>query len=227
LVRRAANLGHAGAQRYLASLYKAGRAGVAKDLAEARRWYERAAASGDRQAMHETGLMQHFGEGGPVNLVSAAEWFHRAADLGSTDSQFNLAALYETGSGVGVNPAEAYKWCLLAARDTDEAKRTQARDAAGRVKAQLSATEQTTAERFAASFIPQTANASVTTRAAAPDYLTIQRALARLGYFKGAQNGVANDDLAAAVREYQHDQGLAATGVLDPTTTARLKTAAR
>lgn len=224
-VRRAANLGHAGAQRYLASLYKTGRAGVAKDLPEARRWYERAAAGGDRQAMHEAGLMQHFGEGGPVNLVSAAEWFRRAAELGSTDSQFNLAALYETGSGVSINPAEAYKWYQLAARDTDEAKRNQAREAANRVKAQLSAAEQSAAERFAASFIPQTANAG--TRAAAPDYLTIQRALARLGYFRGAVNGIAGDDLAAAVREYQRDQGLAATGVLDPTTTARIRTAAR
>jgi len=224
-VRRAANLGHAGAQRYLASLYKTGRAGVAKDLPEARRWYERAAAGGDRQAMHEAGLMQHFGEGGPANLVSAAEWFRRAADLGSTDSQFNLAALYETGSGVSINPAEAYKWYQLAARDTDEAKRNQAREAANRVKAQLSAADQGAAERFAANFIPQTANVSA--RAVAPDYLTIQRALARLGYFRGAVNGIAGDDLAAAVREYQRDQGLAATGVLDPTTTARIRTAAR
>ena len=225
-VRRAANLGHAPAQVYLATLYQKGEGGLAKDLIQARRWFERAAAGGNRKAMHETGVMQHFGQGGPVNLVSAAEWFKRAAEAGSTDSQFNLGALYETGSGVAVNLAESYKWYLLAARDPDEGKGTEARNNADRVKSQLSLEEKAAAERFAQGFIP-TGPSSAPRTAAGPDYLGLQRSLARLGYYRGAQNGRATEELRTAILSYQRDQGLSATGVLDPTTADRLKATAR
>lgn len=155
MVRQAANLGHPEAQRYLASLYRDGKSGATKDLTEARRWFERAAAAGDVQAMYQLGHMQYDGDGGPKNQTSAAEWFRKAAERGSTDSQYNLGVLYEAGNGVSRNPAEAYKWYVLAMRDTNDAKRSEARTAAERVKGDISPESKASAERIAAAFVPQ------------------------------------------------------------------------
>jgi localization factor PodJL len=55
-LKRAANLGYAPAQFYLAKLYENGEGGLRKDPVEARRWTERAAQGGDRKAMHNLGL---------------------------------------------------------------------------------------------------------------------------------------------------------------------------
>ncbi len=150
-LRRAANLGYAQAQFYLAKLHETGSAGVKKDPAEARRWTERAAAGGDDKAMHNLGLYYFEGAGGPKNATQAAAWFRKAADLGLKDSQYNLARLYEQGYGVTANAAEAYKWYLIAAASGDG----EARSSAERVRAQLPQETRTAAERSAAGFRKQ------------------------------------------------------------------------
>ena len=150
-LQKAANLGYAPAQFYLAKLYEDGQAGLPKDLVEARRWTERAAEGGDRKAMHNLALYSFEGVGGPKNLTNAAEWFRRAADLGLVDSQYNLARLYEGGFGVAQNPAEAYKWYLIAGRSGDG----ESRMSALRIKGQLSAEAQSAAERAAGGFQAQ------------------------------------------------------------------------
>ena len=151
-LRRAANLGYAPAQFYLAKLYEGGTAGVGKDVAEARRWTERAAENGDRKAMHNLALYYFEGTGGPKNTTTAAEWFRRAAELGLVDSQYNLARLYEGGFGVSENDAEAYKWYLIASRSGDG----ESKNSADRLKRQLSPEAQKTAERAAQSFHAET-----------------------------------------------------------------------
>jgi localization factor PodJL len=153
-LRRAANLGYAPAQFYLAKLHETGTAGVKKDPVEARRWTERAAMSGDRKAMHNLALYYFEGTGGAKNLTQAAAWFRKAADAGLTDSQYNLARLYEQGYGVAQNPAEAYKWYLIAAAGGDG----EARKSAETLKNQLNPETQTAAQRSAAAFRPQTSN---------------------------------------------------------------------
>lgn len=216
-LKKAANLGHAPAQLYLGKLYEDGRSGVKADLAEARRWTERAAEGGDRRAMHNIALYYFNGEGGPKNPVSAAQWFRRAADLGLVDSQYNLGRLYEEGLGVGQNSAEAYKWYLIAARAGD----AEARVAARRVKPSLSVEAQSVAERAAVAF-RTTAPASTGLAASSSPVLTAQRALSKLGYYQGPTNGAPTPALRLAISAYQRDQGLAATGTLDNTTVSRL-----
>ena len=93
-LKKAANLGHPAAQFYLAKLYETGGAGLKKDLAEARRWTERAATGGDVAAMHNLGLYYYEGEAGAQDSAKAAQWFRKAADEGVKDSQYNLALLY-------------------------------------------------------------------------------------------------------------------------------------
>lgn len=147
-LRRAANLGYAPAQFYLAHLYETGAAGLKKDPAEARRWIERAAAGGEPKAMHDLGLSYFEGVGGPKSLVQAAAWFRKAAEAGYEDSQYNLARLYEQGYGLPPNLAEAYKWYLIAAASGD----AEARASADRVRGQLTPEALQAAQRSAAAF---------------------------------------------------------------------------
>jgi localization factor PodJL len=228
-LRRAANLGYAPAQFYLAKLYENGDSGLKKDIAEARRWTERAAQAGDRRAMHNLGLYYFEGAGGAKNSTTAAQWFRRAAELGLADSQYNLARLYEEGMGVGKNGAEAYKWYLIAAKNGD----AESQKSAARVKPQLTAEAQTTAQRSAAAFTPATANPSQSVLASAAATVgssgvaTAQRALSKLGYYQGPQDGVMSPALKLAVAAYQRDQGVASTGALDADILNRLQTFAR
>ena len=229
-LRKAANLGYAPAEFYLAKLYEDGQAGLAKDLGEARRWTQRAAEAGDRKAMHNLALYYFEGTGGDKNLTQAAQWFRRAADLGLVDSQYNLGRLYEEGFGVSQNPAEAYKWYLIAARSGD----AESRNSAQRMKGQLSAEAQQAADRAAQAFHPQGTGAdglapvaAVQATASDPATANLQHALSRLGYYQGPTDGSSSPALKLAVAAYQRDQGLPGTGVLDSSSQQLLFAAAQ
>jgi localization factor PodJL len=208
-----AEAGYAPAQLFLAKLYEKGEAGVAVNPAEARRWVARAADAGDASAMHQLAVYDFRGEGGPENLRSAATWFRKAAERGVVDSQYNLALLYRSGSGVERNLAEAYRWFSVAAANGDIPSRA----AAEALRAQLTPAETAGADKAAAAVLPQAipSETAALVRGA-------QRNLGQLGYFKGSPDGVASPGFKVAVAAYQRDHGLAATGMLDPTTSARL-----
>ena len=222
-MRKAANLGLPRAQFYLAKMYEVGEGGVKKDLVEARRWTERAATAGEARAMHNLALYYYKGDGGERNSTKAASWFRKAADLGLVDSQFNLAQLYEFGRGADQNPTEAYKWYLIAAKNGD----TSARARAMALRGQLTPEGQRTAERSAYGFRSQAAAAPVQTAevsAASAGLATAQKALSRLGYYQGPQDGVASPALRMAIAAYQRDQSLPTSGALDGETLSRLAT---
>jgi localization factor PodJL len=223
-LRKAANLGYAPAEFYLAKLYETGEAGVKKDAVEARRWTQRSADAGDPKAMHNLALYFFEGDGGPKNTTTAAQWFRRAADLGLVDSQYNLGRLYEEGFGVSQNPAEAYKWYLIAAHAGD----TESRASAQRLKGQLSAEAQAAAERAAGAFQAQQPRAATNqlAQAVAPGDVAgaaiAQRALSRLGYYQGPTDGSPSPALRLAIQAYQRDQGMPTTGVPDSALSQRL-----
>ncbi len=223
-LKAVAELGHAPAQFYLGKLYEKGEGGLKKDLAEARRWTERAAQGGDRRAMHNLAMAYVEGTGGVKNSTTAAQWFRRAADLGLVDSQFNLASLYEQGLGVSQNAAEAYKWYLIAAKTGD----SDARKRAEQVKPQLTVDARALAERTAQAFREATPNPSASPVMAAnigadsASLVLAQKALSRLGYYQGPTDGGASPALKMAVAAYQRDQNVSATGMLDPATVQRL-----
>jgi localization factor PodJL len=221
-LRKAANLGYPPAQLYLAKLFETGEAGLTKDLAEARRWTQRAAEAGEAKAMHNLALYYVEGAGGPKNVTTAARWFRRAAELGLVDSQYNLGRLYEEGFGVSQNPAEAYKWYLIAGRAGD----AESRASAQRLKGQLSVEAQAAAERAAGGFqaqpVPRSAQGSK-----GGDAATAQRALSRLGYYQGPLDANPSLALRTAIAAYQRDQGLPATGAADAALNQRLAVVAQ
>ena len=161
-LKKAANLGFAPAQFYLAKLYEAGGSGIKKDLSEARRWTERAAQAGDPRAMHNLALYAFNGEGGSKDQAEATRWFKKAAEDGVVDSQYNLARLYENGGyGLTQNKTEALKWYLVAAAQGDK----DAKASADKLKAQLPTDQAAAAERTALAF--RAAKPAATQQAAA------------------------------------------------------------
>ena len=222
-LKAVAESGSAPAQMLLARLYETGQDGVVQSFAEARRWTLRAAEAGEPSAMHNLALNYFRGEGGPADAAAAARWFRRAADHGVVDSQFNLGLLYQSGSGAPRDLAQAYKWFLIAAAAGDSGARASAME----LQSKLQPAQVAQAEAQAGAFKPARATATRETVAYAPSLSAAQRILGRLGYFKGKADGANSDAMKLAVANYQRDQGLAATGDLDPTTVARLSVFSR
>jgi localization factor PodJL len=135
-LRAIAEAGHPPAQFYLGKLYETGDHGVKQNLAEARRWTERAAEGGDAAAMHNLALFNFRGEGGAQDLAAAARWFRAAAEQGIVDSQYNLGLLYQSGSGVEADPVQAYAWFAIAGAGGDAQGRANARQLAARLSPQ-------------------------------------------------------------------------------------------
>ena len=109
-----AEAGEPAAARNLGHLYRTGR-GVARDLAQALRWYRRAADQGFAGAQANLGDMFARGQGVATDYAAAAVWFHRAAVQGHVAAQYNLGLLYETGLGVEVSEETAMAWYHRAA----------------------------------------------------------------------------------------------------------------
>jgi localization factor PodJL len=217
-----AEAGYAPAQFYMSKLYETGAHGAVKNAAEARRWAARSAVNGEARGMHNLALYYFEGAGGPQDLTGAARWFRKAAELGVGDSQYNLGLLYQAGSGVQRDLTEAYKWFSIAAAGGDASARSSAID----LEKKLTAAQLAAADKAAAEFEPQR-QALAGARAPAVSVAAAQRILGRLGYYKGQPTGAASRDLGLAIAAYQRDQGLAATGALDPNTTQRLSVFAR
>ena len=207
--------GFAPAQVYLARLYETGQGGVTVNLAEARRWTERAAEAGDPAAMHNLALFYFRGEGGPADAAAAARWFREAAEHGVVDSQYNLGLLYQSGSGVAKDLGQAYKWFSIAAAAGDAEARAAALDAEGK----LAPGQAGALKAEVAGFEPKGGVARPTAVGSASQ---AQQVLARLGYYRGRPDAADPKALKLAVAAYQRDQGLAATGSLDPATVSRL-----
>ena len=75
--RRAADMGHAGAQDALGYSYATGR-GVPQSYTEALKWYRRAAEQGNSDSMNAIGGLYEFGRGVPRDQPEANRWFERA-----------------------------------------------------------------------------------------------------------------------------------------------------
>ena len=89
--------------------------GISQDYAQARTWFERAAALGNVAATNNLGAMYAQGLGVDQNLQMAFGWYARAAEAGSAIAQNNLAVAYLTGRGVEANLPLGVKWLGLAA----------------------------------------------------------------------------------------------------------------
>lgn len=109
-----AEAGDARARFLLGYLHYHGR-GVARNDAEAMRWFRLAGAQGDAEARFHLGVMYDQGQSVPQDDVEAVRWYQLAADQGHAQAQYNLALAYARGEGVAPDPVRAHMWFNLAA----------------------------------------------------------------------------------------------------------------
>ena len=90
--------------------------GIDHDLAEAERWYRRAAERGHADAQFSLGqlflLQTRKRSRDPAN---AAAWYRKAAQHGHADAEFGLGLLHALGDGVRKDTDEAGRWMERAA----------------------------------------------------------------------------------------------------------------
>lgn len=91
--RQAADKGDPDAMLRLAYFYRRGWGGLAKDVQEARRLYERAALLGNPLALHELGVYHANAPDKDRQVPLAATYFAMASRLGNLNSQRELEAL--------------------------------------------------------------------------------------------------------------------------------------
>ena len=113
--RQAATAGNVKAQVALAQLYLRGD-GVAKDLAEAARWYREAASKhNDANAQYALGVLLERGIGVDKDPIEALLWFQRAAQQGHPAALTNTGVAYSKGEVVPRDYAKAFTYFQRAA----------------------------------------------------------------------------------------------------------------
>lgn len=113
-LRAKAEAGDAQAQARLGRLYAKGEA-VTNSYAEAARWFARAVAQTNADAMLGLGELYEAGQGVPKDLDQAVKLYKQSAELGNADGEYTLAFMYESGRGVRQSHSEASKWFQKAA----------------------------------------------------------------------------------------------------------------
>ncbi len=106
-----ANQGDAAAQLELAVIYQLDRKW--RDLAQARRYFTRAAAAGYAAAQYMAGRFAYVGRGGARDYEEAFRWFHAAAEQGHRGAQAQLGLLYHKFHYRPSHLVHAYKWASL------------------------------------------------------------------------------------------------------------------
>ena len=104
----------------LANIYRTGFTGIARDPAEARRWYDRARKVGHIPAAKVLGDLYYRGIGTPRDAKKAADYYREAAQFDYRPAQIALAdILYAGEPGVPQDRKKALGWYSAAARHDD------------------------------------------------------------------------------------------------------------
>ena len=99
----------------LALMYENG-VGWEKDVAEANRWYRKAAEAGGAFAMNNLAYNLQRGNGGVKDLAEANRWYRKSAEAGNSIAMLNFGLNLENGLGVPKDLAEANRWYRTALR---------------------------------------------------------------------------------------------------------------
>jgi TPR repeat protein len=99
----------------LATLYHEGRH-LPKDIAQAAKWYRKAAAQGHAPAQINLAMMYIGGDGVKADPAEARKWFTQAADQGDAEGQVALGMMFALGQGVEADLVQAYKWVTLSSK---------------------------------------------------------------------------------------------------------------
>ena len=235
LIRKSANQNQPAAQYRLAKLYEIGE-GVSQDSEMARQLTERAAANGNRIAMHDLALYYAEGRGGvTADLPTAAKWFEKAAERGVVDSQFNLGVLFESGQGLPKNVNDAFVWYSIAAAQGDQFAKTRVEVLSSTLDQTDLVTAAARAEKFAPVKIDEAANGIFRNVAwakpakpagsNASQVKQVQAMLGDLGYDIGGADGAMGPKTRAAIMSFERSNSLPETGRVNTALIDRLELA--
>jgi TPR repeat protein len=101
--------GNGYAMRHLGNLYYYG-SGVAKDMAKAIEWYEKAAEQGDAYAICDLGYCYFYGNGVDKNLEKSFLYFSQATLLENVNATYRLGDMYYYGNHVKEDKTAAFHW---------------------------------------------------------------------------------------------------------------------
>lgn len=113
---KAAMAGLPDAEYALAQVYDSGVGGRSRDLREARKWLEKAAAQNFDTAQLDLATWLIEGHGGERDLEAGFAWMRAAARSGNVVAQSRLAKLYWRGLGTKGDPVSAAAWYIIARR---------------------------------------------------------------------------------------------------------------
>jgi uncharacterized protein len=105
----------------MGQVHELGQAGLRIDLAEANRWYLRAAQAGSVDGQVAIATAFYLGRGAEKSDSQAAHWYRIAAQGGDVGAMYLIASMFEGGDGIERDLKEARYWYGLAARHGDEA----------------------------------------------------------------------------------------------------------
>lgn len=98
----------------IGAVYTEGR-GIKADLAQAAKWYQRAADAGVTPAEYRLASLYEKGTGVGRDLAKARALYQQAADKGNASAMHNLAVMLASGGGAAPDFAGAGKWFAMAA----------------------------------------------------------------------------------------------------------------
>jgi uncharacterized protein len=112
MVEEAASGGYAPAQVSMGQMFLDGlpAAGIARDLDQARVWFERAVDAGDDDAGFTLALMYENGTGVTANQEKAVSLLRSAAEKGNSSAMLRLAAKLVGGQGIKADPEKGKTW---------------------------------------------------------------------------------------------------------------------
>jgi hypothetical protein len=173
------------------------------------------AESGSAAAQWRLASMYYRGQGTPQDHAEAAKWLQLAAGQGLAVAQYNLGGLYEIGDAVTRDLVRAYMWYSLAAAGyppgSQQERAARSRD---RVALKLSPQRLDEAQALARRWHGDAAvrAGAVKLQPSRKTVAGVQQSLIDLGYDPGPVDGIVGPKTRAAIRAFQADRGLKATG---------------
>lgn len=112
---------HDGAVQYRIGWMLLHGVGSKRDEAAARKWFEKAARSGNENAQYQLAKLALDSAGSsPEEISQAMDWLIKAAEAGSAHAQYALGKLYRNGKPVEKNNVQAAIWFSQAAEQGHE-----------------------------------------------------------------------------------------------------------
>jgi len=209
--RKAADQGDADSQAALGYLYEQG-LGLKADIAQAIHWYRKAARQGSSRALNNLGVLSEDGTGVPRSLITAYVLYTMAANKASDPDDKKLAQDNRNDLAKKLSQEELAKAkdvLLKSAGDPGLILPDETASAEGGKTDDSGAGSSTNNS-------PGAANRSATppspSGTASNIVGSVKLALAALGYDPGNRDNTLSDSAVTAIKAFQKDHGLPATG---------------